>query len=115
VQVASEAKASPIITAFTTMSALSNMPQGERLRGSSAASDAASATSGGMPNAAHAVMQMLRTSQRCDMVASRPRFASARLRRETVRQCVETRQLIAAQSARLVAADEHLEHDAAVA
>ncbi len=35
VQVTSEAKASPIITAFTTMSALRNMPHGDRLRGSS--------------------------------------------------------------------------------
>ena len=35
VQVTSEAKASPTITAFTTMSALRNMPHGDRLRGSS--------------------------------------------------------------------------------
>ena len=35
VQVTSEAKASPTITAFTTRSALRNMPHGERLRGNS--------------------------------------------------------------------------------
>ena len=34
VQVTSEAKASPIITAFTTISALRNMPHGDRFRGS---------------------------------------------------------------------------------
>ena len=34
VQVSTEAKASPTITAFTTMSAAMNMPHGERSRGS---------------------------------------------------------------------------------
>src|SRR4029077_9202821 len=43
VQVTSEAKASPTITAFTTMSALRNMPHGERLRGNSAVGACASA------------------------------------------------------------------------
>src|SRR5215470_13587800 len=37
VQVTSDAKARPIITAFTTMSALMNMPHGDRSCGSSAA------------------------------------------------------------------------------
>src|SRR5215470_13687403 len=37
VQVTSDANASPIITAFTTMSALMNMPHGDRSCGSSAA------------------------------------------------------------------------------
>ena len=46
VQVTSEAKASPTMTAFTTMSAFMNMPQGDRLRGSSALSVAASAAPG---------------------------------------------------------------------
>src|SRR5262249_53880864 len=36
VQVTNEAKASPIITAFTTRSEFSNMPQGERSSGRSA-------------------------------------------------------------------------------
>src|SRR5262249_32578918 len=36
VQVTSEAKASPMITAFTTRSEFSNMPQGERSSGNSA-------------------------------------------------------------------------------
>ena len=43
VQVTSEAKASPTMTACTTMSALTNMFQGDRLRGSSAVSVAANA------------------------------------------------------------------------
>ena len=34
VQVSTEAKTSPIITALTTMSAAMNMPQGDRSRGS---------------------------------------------------------------------------------
>ena len=38
VQVTSEAMARPIITAFTMMSAPTNMPQGDRLRGNSASS-----------------------------------------------------------------------------
>ena len=46
VQVTSEAKARPTITAFTTMSAFTNMPHGDRLRGSSALSAAARAASG---------------------------------------------------------------------
>src|SRR5262249_36301843 len=37
VQVTTDAKASPIITAFTMMSAVRNMPHGERSRGSAAA------------------------------------------------------------------------------
>ena len=45
VQVTSEAKASPIMTAFTTISALRNMPQGDRLRGSNGFGDWASAGS----------------------------------------------------------------------
>ncbi len=43
VQVASEAKASPIITAFTMMSACRNMPQGERSCGNSAVATECSA------------------------------------------------------------------------
>lgn len=47
VQVSSDASARPIITAFTTTSAaFTNMPHGERLRGSSAASVAAKAVPG---------------------------------------------------------------------
>ena len=46
VHVTSEAKASPTMTACTTMSAFTNMFQGDRLRGSSAASVAASAAPG---------------------------------------------------------------------
>ena len=46
VQVTSEAKASPTMTACTTMSAFTNMFQGDRLRGSSAMSVAANAAPG---------------------------------------------------------------------
>ena len=46
VHVTSEAKASPTMTACTTTSAFTNMFQGDRLRGSSAASVAASAAPG---------------------------------------------------------------------
>ena len=46
VQVTSEAKAKPTMTACTTMSAFTNMFQGDRLRGSSAVSVAASAAPG---------------------------------------------------------------------
>ncbi len=46
VQVTREAKARPIITAFTTISAFRNMPHGERSRGSSAFAVAACAAKG---------------------------------------------------------------------
>ena len=46
VHVTSEAKASPTMTACTTMSAFTNMFQGDRLRGSSATSVAARAAPG---------------------------------------------------------------------
>ena len=46
VHVTSEAKASPTMTACTTTSAFTNMFQGDRLRGNSAASVAASAAPG---------------------------------------------------------------------
>ena len=52
VQVTSEAKASPTITDFTTMSAAWNIPQGERSRGSSASAPSPAgdgASSGAIP------------------------------------------------------------------
>ena len=51
VQVTSEAKTRPTITIFTTMSALRNMPQGDRSRGSAALAitGAAGASAGGWP------------------------------------------------------------------
>jgi hypothetical protein len=46
VHVTSEAKANPIMTAFTTISAFTNMPHGDRLRGSSTWSVAAKLAAG---------------------------------------------------------------------
>ncbi len=46
VHVTSEANANPIMTAFTTTSAFTNMPRGDRLRGSSTWSLAAKLATG---------------------------------------------------------------------
>src|SRR5262245_53387886 len=111
VQVTSEAKARPIMTAFTTMSAPRNMPQGDRLRGNSALSAAASAAPGNSaaaPPIAPAIPRIF-----CRMIAPRPR-RSLRRRRDAVGERLEARKLVGAQRPRLVTADEHLEHDAAV-
>jgi len=60
VQVAREAKASPVITTCTTMSALANMFHGDRLRGSNAASLAASTAPGSCATAAAATFKLRR-------------------------------------------------------
>jgi hypothetical protein len=60
VHVISEASASPIITAFTTMSALRNMPHGDKLRGNSAVSIAAKLVAGSETAHSAASAQALR-------------------------------------------------------
>src|SRR6186713_307545 len=131
VHVTSEAKASPTITTCTTMSALTNMFQGDRLRGNSAVSAAASAAPGdaATPTAANKIAKraaferkpiLKPTTPGCIfgcMVTSRTDNADRLDRasgRDPLGQRVEALQLVGAQRARLVTADEHLEHDAAV-
>src|SRR5439155_15531413 len=117
VHVTSEAKASPTMTACTTMSAFTNMFQGDRLRGSSATSVAASAAPGEMATPAAPHQRIITFSIFCCMIVSRADNTD-RLRRaggpDPFGQRVKALQLVVAQRARLVAADEHLEHDAAV-
>ena len=119
--------ASPTMTVCTTMSALTNMFHGDRLRGSSAVSVAANAVrensmaapgSWARPTAAALKHQRIVTSSTCfGMVFSCLTIAD-RLGRAArcnpVTQRMEALQLVAAQRAGLVAADEHLEHDAAI-
>src|SRR6266404_6950731 len=117
VQVTSEAKAKPTMTACTTTSAFTNMFQGDRLRGSSATSVAASAVPGKAATLAAPHQRIITSSTVRCMATSRTDNAD-RLRRAGGRdpfgQRVKALQLVPAQRARLVAADEHLEHDAAV-
>lgn len=70
VQVTREAKARPIITAFTTMSAFRNMPHGERSRGSSAFTVAACAAKGVASDIAIAASAAIR--QRDDWMLAAP-------------------------------------------
>ncbi len=109
VQVTTEAKASPIITAFTTMSALRNMPQGERSRGSMAVpmtgggSGAGTGASGSCAQAAPAISSGAAEASRMaagharahtlnkHLLTCRPCRISPRLtaRHPTSRQCPE--------------------------
>src|SRR5437588_4839611 len=117
VHVSSEAMASPIMTACTTMSAFTNMFQGDRLRGSSATSVAANAAFGNAATPAAPHQRIITSSTVRCMIVSRADNAD-RLRRAGGRdpfaKRVKALQLVGAQRAGLVAADEHLEHDAAV-
>src|SRR4029077_13155653 len=104
-----------------TMFAFTNMFHGDRLRGSNAVSVAARAAPGSWakPTAAAAFrLPRIVTSISCfGMVVSPPDTAdrSGRaVRGNPVAQRMEALQLVAAQRAGLVAADEHLEHDAAI-
>ncbi len=71
VHVTSEAKASPTMTACTTMSAFTNMFQGDRLRGSSAVSVAANAAPGKAATPAAPHQRIIKSSTVRCMTTSR--------------------------------------------
>src|SRR6185369_5028807 len=118
VQVASEAKARPTMTAWTTTSAFTNMFQGDKLRGSSATSVAANAASGTAATTAAPHQRIITASTLRCMIVSRADNVGIALRRaggrDPLGQRMKALQLVAAQRTRLIAAHEDLEHDAAV-